>query len=1183
MNINEEINSNNNDNNDMIDFRHYLDEKWFFTLKSKETCKKQKIKYIKPLDVVLSKSNNNDIVLSRQTENGYYQFCSMKKDKLDLNWKHNHHFYEILREKRKPYFDIEYTANSSAEYNTILMNIRNVIKKSLINLGVEIKTTDFTISYSKGIGESGLFKNKTKYSIHIVINNGYYFKSQKDIYLYRKYLEELILTDDEYKKGCIDIDGNCAVDFSVYKKNNSFKLPYQSKLNSDRIQRPIDDEGEYCECDLSSFLVSDIPNEDENKIIDVSSIKLKEQAKLLKVKEEKGLHITNWSSPVVVKWTDYMELKHKDYEIRPNQKVSTTIDYLIHSIPNFNDMPYDIYFCLGSALKRCVKDENEAFRLWNEWSKTSKDINNENQLHTNYNYDDNINIFKKCSNDKTGYNTLLCLACYCNPLLRDFVKIEPYKFIFDDGELKNILRHEINVRYNENAIKIVDVMNKYDFVFIKAPMGCGKSYSLHLLFNLEEKYKRVVYLSSRRAFACSMSSDFEVDGFVNYFQDPDFNGKNDRVIISIESIKKLRNIDNIDLLIIDESESIFNILSSSTLWTNDALENLDTFYEVIKNSKKIMIMDAYLSNRSVIPITNIRNITKKNTTYIVNNFKYDEREVVIFNRKQELILQIITELQQGKNCCLVSGSRKYGIQVLNALKDKKIDVKHKFYNKNNPFESKTDVNKEWSDIQLLIYSPSITCGISYTNPEHKYDNLFIYCVNKGSTHMRDIFQAHKRIRDFTSKRIYMCINDAFDGFNQIQQPLRIEELKEYYTSDRKTLFKDETHYEEITNIEKLKDWVFDIHLFNILEMNVNQKYLRKVADKYLEIENIKKINVISKYSLDDIDSIHKVPNENWKWKKIKAISDWEYSCIKRSMNEEKHSGLKILTDDDRTSHSKFIYEQRLKDDVCETDKEKYFDEWFVEPLRPMFRNIKVLKKMIFMGENKWKETNEQTNILETYDKKLLAYFHIYHILTKLNVIENKKINLDKTFTTLDLKEMVEEYKKPTNVAINQLFTNSYYHDKDKKGKVKEITSRTIHTYLNKLLKDWICYNIEKVSSYKKNIKVEGKDKKVCKTITKYKLAPFEYKDGGNPIQIENNIFEILNDEWLNIDDILDKRFKKNKYLNSDEYKNKDVELYENGIKLEYHATFGWIVKNEEKRNHYENCECMYCDLGWVKK
>jgi len=63
-------------------------------------------------------------------------------------------------------------------------------------------------------------------------------------------------------------------------------------------------------------------------------------------------------------------------------------------------------------------------------------------------------------------------------------------------------------------------------------MGTGKSHTLHELFKTN-KYNNILYLSSRRAFACSMSSEFNDDGFKNYL-DEDFTGSNLKLLLVLK-------------------------------------------------------------------------------------------------------------------------------------------------------------------------------------------------------------------------------------------------------------------------------------------------------------------------------------------------------------------------------------------------------------------------------------------------------------------------------------------------------------------------------------------------------------------------------------------------------------------------------------------------------------------------
>ena len=1081
-------------NTDMIKSKKYLSTDFYFTIKSRKTCKKEKIEYVSPMEYTISKCSINDIVIRRQSAGvggkTYNSYGIMSFDKLKSVWTDNNHFYEILKDSRKPYFDIEYTTEKNGDFVKILDNVIKMIQKSFNNLGVKVSKKDIAMSYVKGIGEEGLFKNKKKHSIHLIINNGFCFKNQKDIKLYSQYLEELLLSD--INNGCIDCDGNIAIDFSVYGKNQAFKLPFNSKVGSNRTQKII---GEYHKT-LNSFLISyDI---DKYKVIDCSTIELSVKEKVRKIKARKGLNVGNWSIGVVSKFMTFMETK-KDYETIPDETPSLKAEYLIKSIYNCDNMPYDIYFCLGSACKR-VFGEKDGFKYWNDWTKKSNK------------YDKNYNSiqYEVCSSEKCGFNTLMCLASYCNPKVKELLEKPTYEFLFDDNELDEITeKKEINQRYLSNEINFTELMENKDFVFIKSPMGTGKSYSLHKLLEDYDTYHNVVYLSSRQAFSCSMANEFKKDGFVNYLDREHFNGLNPRVIVSLESIHKVVDYKNVDLLIIDESESIFNIISSETLLKNNFTHNLKVFRDMIINSKKIMIMDAYLSNRSITPIKHLREVSPDNSSYIINYFQYDEREFYECG-KPAFILEIERQLRAGKRCCVVSGSRKLGEMILQYLNDKGLNTNHIFYNIKNKLENGLNVNEAWKQVELLIYSPTITCGISYDNNQAHFDNLFIYSVNKGSTHFRDIIQAHKRVRHFTDKKICICINDDFDGFNDDQYPLRKEELNEYLTSERKTLFSEdieEDFINSIEDIEDFKDWIFNIHLFNILEMNNGQKYLRDIAYKYLQLENIKKVDFTTNYTLEQIKDIRAIPEDNWVYSKIENI-DWEqYETIKWYLENNEELG-----DCDILSFNKFIYDKRLREDISEEQKEEVFNVWYMEELRNKMKKIKLFKQMIYLTSDKWILQNRSTDKIEFYEKMYLSFTHIEKILRKINIIEDKEIKINKTFTTLDFEELVEEYKNISSVAINQLFTDSWYNSKNDKGEKKKITTRTIHTYLNKMLKDYFNYNIVKNKTFKKRI--NG----TCKTITEYCLKPTPYIDiTGKKIDISDKcLFSVWSNEWAEL-------------------------------------------------------------------
>ena len=89
--------------------------------------------------------------------------------------------------------------------------------------------------------------------------------------------------------------------------------------------------------------------------------------------------------------------------------------------------------------------------------------------------------------------------------------------------------------------------------------------------------------------------------------------------------------------------------------------------------------------------------------------------------------EIIKKLNENERCVFVCGSRTYAEWALEHIKRDTKDKNIQFYNCNNRLPFDTDVNTEWAEYDLLIYTPSITCGISYT--AKPFDNLFIYAVN----------------------------------------------------------------------------------------------------------------------------------------------------------------------------------------------------------------------------------------------------------------------------------------------------------------------------------------------------------------------------------------------------------------------------------------------------------------------
>lgn len=351
-----------------------FDTFFYKTLYGRQYAIKQNLEYISPLKYLLnnSKITDNDIILKKDILYNKTLITSIY-GKLDINylnniWLSDNNLFEILKEKRKPYFDIEFPAKGNIERVKIFSLVKKCIIYVFKELGITINLPDMFISSGTGIFNNGIWKDLNKYSYHIIINNNTYFENIEDLKKFKSYINYIINT--KFKD--LIKDGKTLIDLAIYGKNQAFKLPYNTKLKPGAIKQEIKENNKI----LSKFLVS-FGIDNNYKKINVSKCITNFEDRINKIKKSNKIKYLDTNNKDLF-LNYYEEIKDFNYKIKiENEKPSKNINYIINSIFNNNNVSYNTYFQVGTSIKRVLGDDG--FILFDNWTKKS------NKYDTNYN------------------------------------------------------------------------------------------------------------------------------------------------------------------------------------------------------------------------------------------------------------------------------------------------------------------------------------------------------------------------------------------------------------------------------------------------------------------------------------------------------------------------------------------------------------------------------------------------------------------------------------------------------------------------------------------------------------------------------------------------------------------------------------------------------------------------------
>ena len=327
-----------------------------------------------------------------------------------------------------------------------------------------------------------------------------------------------------------------------------------------------------------------------------------------------------------------------------------------------------------------------------------------------------------------------------------------------------------------------------------------------------------------------------------------------KLIIQVESLYRLGIAeDDIDLVVLDESESILEQFSSGLHGNFNA--SWAMFENMIKRAKHVVCMDANLENMTVNTMLNIRG--EDSAVFHHNTFKNMIEDKYYFTTSQETWLAKLHEyLKNNKKIVIPANSltlaNAVNTSIVKAFPNKRVRIYSSETKNSTKSEHFADVAKHWDGLDVLIYTPTCSAGVSF-ELEH-FDALFGYFTDLSCT-VETCRQMLARVRILKSREHHIFIS------SQIKfHPTDIDEIKNQLRNNRSALFQEHGgpvvpwhygDYGEILFYESpyFKLWVETIRIRNLSKNNFILRFIQQVRNGGAEISELPALALDEEFKL----------------------------------------------------------------------------------------------------------------------------------------------------------------------------------------------------------------------------------------------------------------------------------------------------------------------------------------------
>lgn len=404
-------------------------------------------------------------------------------------------------------------------------------------------------------------------------------------------------------------------------------------------------------------------------------------------------------------------------------------------------------------------------------------------------------------------------------------------------------------------------------LLIKAQMKLGKTKELREYINREFPYNPnalkqpvIRMITFRQTFSRSVHELFpefviysDVQGEINNIKHP-------RAIIQMESLHRLQMrtpAEPIDLLILDESESIFSQVCSGL--HKQFHTSFATFKWLLETSKRVICMDANLNDRTA----NIIKYTRGEEGLLFHWNNYDRAQddkYFITNDMEDWLNFLIKNVTEGRKIVVPMNSLRDAETVYEAISE--IDgIKCRLYSSKTMQSDKdehfSNVHRYWSELDVLIYTPTVSAGISFELAH--FDMLFGYFVD-ASCDVETCRQMLCRVRNIISKEHYLCLRGFGNNLATTTKKIYDGVINRFYSIVDDNLdfeYSDDGRI-ELRDCLYLRIWLENMRITNLSRNKFVRRFIDQIADSGATIEHFEGISEKYIEGIEDLRLIVKI-------------------------------------------------------------------------------------------------------------------------------------------------------------------------------------------------------------------------------------------------------------------------------------------------------------------------------------